>query len=186
MSQKRVVITGAPGTGKTVVIKELESLGYFCYHEVIRDMTAAAKKMETQQEKVSNPLVFVDDPMEFNRQLLNGRKKHFEHSGQNDVPISFFDRGIPDVLAYMDYFDQKYLAYFEDYSRDYRYDHIFILPPWKSIYKTDNERLETFGEAKELHHHLFDTYQRFGYEPIVVPKTTIEKRAAFIVETIGK
>ena len=69
MSLQRIVITGAPGTGKTVVIKELENLGYHCYHEIIRSMTAEAKKVETTQKQVSNPLVFVNDPLAFNKAL---------------------------------------------------------------------------------------------------------------------
>ena len=184
MSPKRIVITGAPGTGKTVVIKELENLGYHCYHEVIRDMTAAAKKVKTSQEQVSNPLVFVDDPMEFNKELLYGRKRHFDDSQGLRSPICFFDRGIPDVLAYMDYFGQEYPTSFKTASEGNRYDRIFILPPWKAIYTMDDERLETFEEAQELHEHLFATYQRFGYHPIEVPKASITERASYVLENI--
>jgi len=178
------VITGAPGTGKTVVIRALENLGYRCYHEVIRDMTAEAKKIETTQKKVSNPLVFVDDPLEFNKQLLSGRKNHYKDAQNIEEPICFFDRGIPDVLAYMDYFEQEYPSVFETLSHDHRYDDIFILPPWKAIYTSDNERLESFEEALGIHEQLSATYKRFGYDPISVPKTSIEERTSFVLENI--
>jgi len=183
---KRIVITGAPGTGKTVVIQELENLGYHCYHEVIRDMTAEAKKVESSQKQVSNPLVFVKDPMEFNRQLLEGRKKHYEASLEVSESVCFFDRGIPDVLAYMDYFEQQYPLSFETTSKSSRYDHIFILPPWKAIYTADNERLESFEEAQDLHKHLTNTYERFGYSPILVPKASIAERTAFVLKKVGQ
>lgn len=186
MPPKRIVITGAPGTGKTVVIKELEKLGHFCYHEIIRDMTADAKKADTEQKQVSNPLVFVNDPMEFNRQLLYGRKEHYEDSNNRKIPLCFFDRGIPDVLAYMDYFGQEYPPLFKTIGQQHRYDHIFIFPPWKAIYTSDNERLESFEEAQELHHHLFSTYKSLGYDPIDVPKTTISERTSFVLETIDQ
>lgn len=186
MHPKRIVITGAPGTGKTVVIKELENQGFHCYHEIIRDMTAEAKKKETAQEKVSNPLVFVDDPMAFNRALLYGRKAHYEHSMNIKKSFCFFDRGIPDVLAYMDYFDQSYPAEFEMISENCSYDAIFMLPPWKEIYISDNERLETFEEAQRLHKNLSSTYHRFGYVPIAVPKVSISKRTEFILNTIER
>ena len=185
MPPKRIVITGAPGTGKTVVIKELEKLGYHCYHEIIRDMTAEAKKVETGQKKASNPLVFVDDPMEFNKQLLFGRKRHYDDSQHQKEPICFFDRGIPDVLAYMDYFGQAYPTSFNTIGQQHRYDRIFIFPPWKAIYTSDNERLESFKEAQELHKHLFTTYKSLGYHPINVPKASIVERASFVLENIA-
>jgi predicted ATPase len=178
---KKIVITGAPGTGKTVVVKELENQGYHCYHEIIRDMTAEAKKVETTHEMVSNPLVFVDDPLEFNKALIKGRKNHFDDSVNKTTTVCFFDRGIPDVLAYMDYFEQAYPTDFEAMGQNNRYDKIFILPPWEAIYVSDNERLETFEQAQELHLHLFATYEKFGYQPIIVPKTSITERTRFIL-----
>lgn len=184
MLPKRIVITGAPGTGKTSIVKKLETSGYYCYHEIIRDMTAEAKQVESTQKQVSNPLVFVDDPMAFNNALLNGRKAHFDDSLSIQEAICFFDRGMPDVLAYMDYFNQKYPTSFETICHEKRYDHIFILPPWKSIYTSDNERLESFAEAEELHHNLSETYKRFGYDPILVPKASVDERMLFVLNTI--
>lgn len=184
LSTKKIVITGAPGTGKTVIVEELERQGYHCYHEIIRSMTAAAKKNGKSKEMVSNPLVFVDDPLLFNKKLLDGRTKHFLESTKLEERICFFDRGIPDVLAYMDYFGQEYPNEFKKVSKAYLYDIVFILPPWEKIYVSDNERMETFKEAQELHGHLMETYQSLGHEIIVVPKTTIEKRVSFILDNI--
>ena len=45
----------------------------------------------------------------------------------------------------------------------------FYYRPWKAIYKTDNERFETFEEAVKIHNHLEQTYKRFGYNIIEVP-----------------
>ena len=76
-----------------------------------------------------------------------------------------FDRGIPDVLAYMDFFNQEYGEEFITACQDNRYNIIFIAPPWEEIYVSDNERLETYKEAQEIHHALMGTYTRFGYKP---------------------
>ncbi|WP_350286089.1 ATP-binding protein [uncultured Croceitalea sp.] len=185
MNSKRIVITGAPGTGKTKVVEGLEAKGYRCFHEIIRSMTAQAKNNGTTKKQVSNPLVFVDDPFEFNRQLLAGRIKHFRAADNSTETFSFFDRGIPDVLAYMDYFKQDYGIDFENATAAHQYDALFIMPPWKAIYVSDNERLETFEEAEALHSHLMEAYQRFGYQPIIVPKTSIEQRISFILNTLN-
>ncbi|MET1259128.1 ATP-binding protein [Flagellimonas sp. DF-77] len=182
---RKIVVTGAPGTGKTVVIEALEAAGYPCFHEIIRSMTAEAKSAGTIKEQVSNPLAFVDDPYAFNRSLLQGRIDHFLKADKQPDALCFFDRGIPDVLAYMDYFDQAYEPDFTEACETHRYDAVYILPPWKAIYVSDNERLETFEEAEALHEYLMATYTRFGYTPVTVPKTTIENRTDFVLKDLN-
>ncbi|MDT0539490.1 MULTISPECIES: ATP-binding protein [Croceitalea] len=185
MNSKKIVITGAPGTGKTVVINQLEEKGFHCFHEIIRSMTADAKNDESSKDLVSNPLAFVNDPYQFNISLLNGRIEHFKSSKNLDKEVIFFDRGVPDVLAYMDYFNQKYNDKFIMACQQYKYDFLFIMPPWKEIYVSDNERLETFDEALALHECLMSTYLQFGYKPIIVPKSTIEERSTFILNELN-
>lgn len=185
LSNKKVVITGAPGTGKTSVINRLEQKGFHCFHEIIRDMTLKAKTEGQSDTFVSNPLVFVDDALQFNKDLLSGRKKHYLESLDMDEKISFFDRGIPDVLAYMDFFGQEYGEDFISACKEHPYTTVFILPPWKEIYVSDNERLETFSEAERIHDSLFETYSHFGYVPVTVPKTSVERRIDFILETLN-
>ena len=148
-------------------------------------MTAQAREEGTQKEQVSNPLVFVDDPYKFNLFLLEGRLQHLKDSNTLGKPVCFFDRGIGDVLAYMDFFDQEYGQDFEAICTQNRYDKIFMLPPWEEIYVMDNERLETFAEAEDLHHHLMETYQKFGYDPIVVPKAPVGERLQFVIDHLN-
>ncbi|NAY91180.1 AAA family ATPase [Muricauda sp. JGD-17] len=185
MGKNKVVITGAPGTGKTSIVKGLEDKGFHCFHEIIRDMTSKAKTEGNPMDFVSNPLVFVDDTHQFNKDLLFGRAEHYKQSLKTDELISFFDRGMPDVLAYMDFFGQSYGNEFIKACKEHRYDKIFIVPPWREIYTTDEERLETFEEAENIHSALLNTYIRFGYTPIEVPKDSISQRIAFILETVN-
>ena len=185
MEKNKIVITGAPGTGKTLLVKTLEAKGYYCFPEVIRDMTAAAKKGTTAKPIATNPLVFVDDPMEFNKALLEGRKTHFQTALRLKEPLCFFDRGMPDVLAYMDYFGQSYPEEFIKACEEHRYSHIFILPPWEDIFISDNERMESFQQALDLHEHLMETYELFGYRINILPKTTVSERVSILLETIN-
>lgn len=184
MSSKKIVITGAPGTGKTVVINGLEAGGHYCFHEIIRSMTAQAKEKGTLKAPLSNPLAFVDDPFKFNQLLLQGRLTHFNEAEKLETEIAFFDRGMPDVLAYMDYFKQSYENDFSMLCQQNSYDAVFIMPPWKEIYVSDNERLETFTEAENLHKNLMNTYKSFGYTPISVPKTSVNERISFILKQL--
>ncbi len=184
MNTKRIVITGGPGTGKTSVIEKLEEAGHYCFHEIIRSMTLEAKKNGKSEEFVSNPIISVSDPIAFNKMLLEGRVKHFKEADDLKEEQVFYDRGIPDVLAYMDYFKQSYTKDFIEVCRAHTYDLIFILPPWEAIYISDNERMESYTEAKEIHTQLEQTYHSMGYKPITVPKGTVEERLTFILNHI--
>ena len=176
-----MVITGAPGTGKTSLIKHLEEQDYYCYHEVVRDFTKDSK-FETNIE--SNPIVSVDDPLAFNLKILNGRIAQYEDGIENKENLLFYDRGIPDVLAYMHYFEQAVDQHFKDACIDHKYNKVFILPPWKDIYVMDSERFESFEQAEDIHQHLKETYNSFGYTCISVPFGTVKERVDFILNNI--
>jgi predicted ATPase len=149
-------------------------------------MTFEAKKEGRQDTMVTNPLTFVNNPMEFNRRLLEGRTRQYEQAAHRGEGVVFFDRGIPDVLAYMDYFGQEYGAAFTKASREFRYDAVIVIPPWQSIYISDNERLESFEEATEIHGYLEATYLGLGYQPLYIPQGSVEKRTLVIKEFVNR
>ena len=178
MNPKKIVIAGGPGTGKTSIINHLKASGYLCYDEISRQITLQARKEGIEQ-------MFLTEPLLFSQKLLEGRTRQFldaEKEKKNEV---FLDRGIPDVLAYMDFIGDSYPTHFEEACQNYRYDHIFILAPWQDIFTSDNERYESFEEAIEIHHHLLEIYKRFGYNLIDVPFGSVESRTDFILESLN-
>jgi len=184
LDTKKIVITGGPGTGKTSVINDLKTKGFHCFDEVIRALTSEAKNEVDASAHISNPIVFAKDPLDFNTRLLNARIEQFKQANSFDKKTYFFDRGIPDVLAYMDYFNQAYQDLFIDGCSKHEYTGVFLLPPWKAIYKTDSGRFETFDELLHIHDHLKNTYKKFGYPIIEVPFGTVETRTNFILNNI--
>ena len=96
MQKEIIVIIGGPGTGKTTIIDGLVQNGYCCYPEISRQVTAEAQKQGIEQ-------LFLEKPLLFSELLLEGRKKQFLDAHQEQDNIVFLDRGIPDVVAYMDY-----------------------------------------------------------------------------------
>jgi predicted ATPase len=181
---KRIVITGGPGTGKTSVIQLLEEKGYFCFHEVVRDLTLEAKRNGNPDAIHSNPLAFVDDPFAFNRHILEARLKHFRSGNELDHKVVFYDRGIPDVLAYMRYFDQEYPEEFVSCCQAHKYDKVVVLPPWKDIYTRDEERLESFDQAMEIHEELLSIYSEFQYSSLMIPKGSVAERVDYIINHV--
>ena len=184
MNTKRIVITGGPATGKTAIIDYLRSNGFVCFEEVIRKLTAAAKDSGDIKEIHSNPIALVSDSEKFNHTLIKLRIDDFLASEHLDTNSYFFDRGMPDVLAYMSYFNQPIKKELVDICKKYIYDKMFLLPPWEDIFTDDEERFETFDQATDIYHHLRDTYKSFGYKVIEVPFGTIEDRAQFILKGI--
>ena len=186
LNNKRIVITGGPGTGKTVLISSLEEKGFHCFHEVIRTMTLDALNGKQANELLINPIDFVDDAKSFNDELIKARLNHFNDGKNIDKKHLFYDRGIPDVIAYMNYFNQPIEKPYNELCLQNRYDEVLILPPWKDIYVQDNERMENFEQACGIHEHLEKTYINLGYNPIKVPFGTIENRLQFVVDLIEK
>lgn len=174
---KKIALIGGPATGKTTLIDALKAKGFSCMDEISRQITIEAQKNGVKQ-------LFLEDPIWFSKQLLEARKNQFLASQNFNEPLVFFDRGLPDVVAYLDYiksdFDQEFIAVCETH----KYDQVFILPPWKAIHKTDNERYESFDQLVEIHEYLKKWYNKFGYTAIEIEKGSIEDRLEFILESI--
>lgn len=177
MDKKLVLLIGGPGSGKTTIIEELSKKGYICYPEVSRQVTLEAQKRGIDQ-------LFLKEPLLFSEMLLEGRVKQFKDALNENENLVFLDRGIPDVLAYMHYIGDAYPAAFEDACKNHIYTKVFILPPWEEIYLSDNERYESYEQARLIHNHLVETYQKYGYNLIDVPKADIENRIDFILNNL--
>lgn len=177
MNTKRIVITGGPGTGKTSIINELINRKFNCLEEISRQVTLNARKKGIDQLFLTNPLLFSE-------LLLEGRKEQFDNAQHIEDSIVFLDRGIPDVLAYMNFIGDDYPEKFINLCKENVYHQVFILAPWQEIYISDDERYENFEQAIKIHEHLVSTYIRFGYNLIDVPFGSVNKRANFILKSI--
>jgi predicted ATPase len=178
MNKKIVVIIGGPSSGKTTLIEALKVKGHCCYPEISREVIKEAQEQGIEQ-------LFLEKPLLFSELLLEGRKKQFVSAQNETAAIVFLDRGIPDVLAYMHYIGDAYPSFFDQACKDHKYNAIFVLPPWKDIYISDAERYENYEQAQLIHTHLMETYQKYGYSIIEVPKDTVEKRVDFIVKRLA-
>ena len=102
-----------------------------------------------------------------------------------DLPV-FFDRGIPDLIAYA-------LLYGLDdrpargAAHKYRYNPtVFFAPPWKDIYSTDEERRMTYGQAADFGERMRDAYLGLGYTLVELPREDPAERAQFIEAKVAE
>ena len=84
MKKNIIVITGAPGSGKTTLINALMKKGYICFEEVSRSITLEAQKNGIEQLFLVQPLLFSDMLMEgrFN-QLVDAKNLDYKYINQS-------------------------------------------------------------------------------------------------------
>ncbi len=171
----RIVFTGGPGSGKSTIIDELEKLGYKIISEPARTLIAHYDKHSPElHPKLSKE----------NRKLF---QIAIENKGYEDFKANeygFFDRSILDEVGYRTRFKIEISTELDDFCKNSRYDMVFFFPFWREIYKTDNVRHETPAEAEKVSKYIFNAYTKYKYDPLIVPKTSIENRLDYIINNI--
>lgn len=169
---KRYVITGGPGSGKSTLVEELEKAGFSCSAEISREMIKA------EVAKGSDCLPWLDIACFSDKVIAEMITAWSQHAGKS---ITFFDRGIPDVIAYLKLADlpvpQNYLSELSLHPYEKQ---VFILPPWKDIYVNDAERWQSFEEAEAIYRVIRATYTSLGFDLLELPKDTASRRVEFI------
>jgi predicted ATPase len=178
MMQKKIIITGGPSTGKSSLINNLKNKGFRCMDEISREIIVEARNKGIEH-------LFISSPIQFSEILLEKRVAQFYQAEKHVEEFVFFDRGIIDIIAYLNFSKTEHSIDFNSLLKDIQYDQIFICTPWKTIHKTDNERYESFEEATEIHNKLMESYQKEGYAVIEIPFGTVEERTNFIVNSVS-
>jgi len=167
------VITGAPCSGKTAVIRELEQLGYPVVHEVAR---AYIDERLQNGETIAR---IKADILSFERHILY-KKIAIEASLLKEETV-FLDRAVPDSIGYyilegLDPDDpiQK--------SRLLRYKKVFFFD--RIPFEKDPVRSEDDKIAEKLDGLLKEGYRMLDYEIILVPLMTVNERVRFVLKHV--
>lgn len=167
------VITGAPCSGKTSVIHELNKRGYDTVPETARAYI---------EKQLADGLTLAQikaDELAFERHVMF--LKVANEVTRPPHRITFFDRAIPDSVAY---FKLHGLDPSEpiSLSRQATYNKVFLLD--RLPFEKDSVRIEDDVTAEKLEVLLEEVYRNLGYPVFRVPVAPVDQRADVILEAV--
>ena len=171
---RRAVVTGAPGSGKSTLLAEVARRGVATGEEVARAILQAPGGMEMRAER----------PTDFALAMLEAQRALWERVGEGDAPI-LFDRGFADIVGFLRLEGLPVPPAIDAACREFRYEGpVFHAPPWREIYRQDDERIQTWEQAVQSDTAVLGAWLEYGYSPITLPFADPATRAAFVIERL--
>lgn len=173
-TDRLIVITGGPGSGKTSLIEALAAAGHAVAPEAGRAI------IRDQQAVDGRGLPWVDPGLFAELMLAADLRNHAEAlaGGRNVV----FDRGLPDIAGYLLLCGLPIPGHVERAAQLRRYRRaVYIAPPWQDIFTRDAQRKQDFAEAQRTYAAMAETYPRYGYELVELPRASVAERVAFVL-----
>jgi predicted ATPase len=168
------VISGCSGGGKSTLLCELERRGFSTVPEpgraiVKEQLCSGGTALPWEDSAAFMELVFA--------RLVAAWEQYADAAG----PV-FFDRSIVDTVCGPHPAGYTPPERFFEAARTCRFNsRVFIAPPWPEIYVQDAERRHTFEDGVSEYVALVPAYEEYGYTVVHLPKTTVERRADFVV-----
>ena len=167
---RHAVLTGAPGAGKTTLLGAAAAAGYRTSPEVARRLLQSPGGMALR----------ISDPLSFAEAMAEAHAREFElHADAPGTVI--FDRGLPDVVGFLDVSGLVVPKSVERACRTLRYaGPVLRAPAWADIYVQDAERIQTLDEAVASDQAVTAAWQRYGYDVEDLPLAGVAERLAFL------
>lgn len=166
-----IVMTGAPGTGKTAILRSLEP--------TLVHVPEPAREVLAEQRAIGGTGMPQSDAARFVELLLERSIEKHRAALERGQSV-LFDRGVPDCIAYA-----RQLGGDPEPCRKaaaiYRYEAtVLVTRPWAEIYTTDDERTMSFEATLPFQRLIEEAYEEAGYQLVEIPRGSIAERAAFI------
>ena len=172
------VITGASGAGKSTLLAALSQLGYATFPE------AALAIVREQQERKGSILPWMDRPA-FLEEVLKRNISNHQAAQSLKAPV-FFDRGIPECLAWLRLSGVALEAHHLAAPAQYRYaPTVCVAEPWPEVYVQVAERQASFERAIRSYAPTVDAYAEAGYSTCILPKVSVKERVAFVLDQVA-
>jgi predicted ATPase len=173
------VITGGPGSGKSTLIAALAAAG----HDV---MPEAGRAIIREQVAIGGSALPWADRAAFAALMLERELESWRAASALAGPV-FLDRGIPDVIGYLDLCGLPVSDEARHAAGAHRYHRrVFIAPHWPAIFAQDAERKQSAEEAEATCRMMARTYAGLGYETVPLPLAPVAERLAFLRAAIAQ
>lgn len=168
MSENFVVISGCSGGGKSTLLDELARRGKSVVSEPGRRVVSA----ELAGDGKALPWI---DLAAFARKARALALEDRARATALPAPV-FFDRGIVDALAALDFAMGTHAT--SSLGQAHRYHRrVFMAPPWPEIWQTDAERRHDFAAATDEFDRLVAAYTSLGYTLVMLDRAPVAARA---------
>jgi len=175
MSRKRLVITGGPGAGKTSLADALAARGWRAFAE-------AGRSIIQLQEAIDGPAHPARDPAAYAEAMLLWDMRSLRES-RAQTAHCIFDRGIPDTIGYLRLTGRPVPPHMLRAAERMRYDGpVLVAPPWRAIYRNDDQRRQDFAEAQATHAAVTAAWRELGYRLVDLPLADIGERCKFVAD----
>jgi predicted ATPase len=173
------IVTGGPGAGKSTLIDRLEQQGF------ARSVEAGRAIIQDQTAIGGSALPWKDASL-FAELMLSWELRSYGMAQQGTGAV-FFDRGVPDVVAYLRLVGLSVPEHMRKAVEMFRYNRrVFIAPPWKEIFRQDRERKQDFDEGVRTYDSLVETYTSLDYELVEIPCVAVEERVRFVLDNLPR
>jgi predicted ATPase len=177
-SRLLVVLAGCSGGGKSSLLKELDRRGFQTFPE-------PGRQIVKEQLSFGGDALPWDNSQKFIEQCIS-RSLFFYNTADPMGKPAIFDRSLIDSATAYVRMGLPEPRYFRKMLQRYRYfRRVFMAPPWKELFHTDNERRHTYQEAVLEYEALISAYRANGYSVILVPRGTVAERADFVETQLG-
>lgn len=177
---KKYILTGAPGCGKTSLIKILAEMGHCVSNEAATDIIASEQKLGNSEPWLSPTFI---------NHIVSLQKERQIQLENNDSTVQFFDRSPICTYAlavYMGYEPSSILlAEIDRIQKNNIYEQQVFFIDNLGFCEPTAARTISFEEALKFEKVHIDTYNQFGYQLHHVALMSIPKRVENILQAIN-
>ena len=175
----KFVITGASGAGKSTLIAALMAEGYAIVPE-------AGRQIVSEQVGSRGTALPWLDRGAFMELLFERSIMAFDRASGGANEAVFFDRSFIEAIAYATVIGQPAPPAMLGAAATRTFDSpVFVCPPWKEIFTTDEERRHDFAFAARDYQANVEAYLAAGYDLVEAPRLPVGERVAFITRQLA-
>lgn len=172
-----VIVSGCSGGGKSTLLGELQKRGFAIAEEPGRRIVKQQIEAGGEALPWVNMAAFAQRAIETALQDLAVAARR--------PSVTFFDRGLIDAVAGLHHATGEPMRVDLIAANRFHVD-VFMTPPWPELYQADSERRHGLEEAVAEYDRLVNLYPSLGYRIRLLPKTSVARRADYILSQLPR